>query len=306
MIKTSNSKQNFSIKELLPEVKENVSLAKYTTFKIGGPARYFYVAKTEKDLIKAIEAAKKCKLPFFILGGGSNLLVADKGYRGLIINFQFSIFNFQKNKVIAGAGTKLADLVKDSAEKSLTGLEWAAGIPGTVGGAIYGNAGAFGGSMDKIIKTVRVLNAASSKYQVTSIRNKDCKFGYRNSIFRRNKNLLILSCEIKLKRGDKKIILEKIKKNLKERKEVQPLDFPSAGSIFKNPKGCPAGKLIEKCGLKGKKIGGAKISEKHANFIVNLGGARAKDVKKLIDLIKKKVENKFGITLKEEIEFLGF
>jgi len=345
---------------LLPKVKENVSLAKYTTFKIGGPARYFFVAKTAKDVILGIKAAKKCKIPFFILGAGSNLLVADEGYNGLIIKIKnqkpkikntnlprtapptAGLVRGQKSpkqslrdatgqaKIIeCGAGVKLADLVKLSLDRGLTGLEWAAGIPGTVGGAIYGNAGAFGGSMGSVVESLKVLKASGFRFQVLSFKNKYCKFGYRDSIFKYNKNLIILSCGLQLERGDKKEIENEIKENLKKRKKTQPLDFPSAGSIFKNftpptagptagPKLfkelekfkktgiIPAAYLIEKCAISGKKIGGAKISKKHANFILNSGEAKATDVKKLIDLIRKKVENKFGIILEEEICYLGF
>ena len=289
--------------------RKNVSLANYTTFKIGGPAKYFYIAKTKQDLIKAIKAAKELGLPFFVLGGGSNLLVSDKGYDGLVINFQFSISNFQliSNskifKVVVGAGLPLGKLVSASAEKSLTGLEWAVGIPGTVGGAIRGNSGAFEKSISNIVKEVEVLEITEDNSpQIKILKNKDCKFQYRDSIFKHNSNLIILSAEIQLKKGDKKEIQKKIKEHLKQRKKTQPLGFPSAGSIFKNPKGFSAGELIEKCGLKGKKINGAQISEIHSNFIVNLGKAKSKDVEKLIKLIKQKVKQKFGIVLEEEIE----
>ena len=315
--------------------RKNVSLKNYTTFKIGGRAKYFFTAKTKEDLFCAITAAKKLKLPFFVLGGGSNLLVSDKGYNGLIINFQFPslclqkrrgrrnaflrppkrrgrrnaflrppIFNFQKNKIIVGAGTRLGELVNASAERRLTGLEWAVGIPGTVGGAVFGNAGAFQKSMKDIVKEVEVLDVKDLRFKIYDF--KKCKFGYRNSIFKHKKNLIILSVVLKLKKEKKSEIKKKIKEYLNYKKERQPLDYPSAGSIFKNPSGFSAGELIEKCGLKGKRIGGAQISEKHANFIVNLGNARAKDVKKLINLIKKEVKKKFGASLDEEIQYLEF
>jgi len=287
-----------------PGIKRNVSLARYTTFKIGGPAKYFFVAKTKEDLISAIKVAKEFNLPFFILGGGSNLLVADKGYKGLVINFQFSIFNFQKTKIVAGAGLPLGKLVNAAMEKGLTGLEWAIGIPGTVGGAIRGNAGAFENSMADIVKTVEVLNSKNLKTKI--FKNKDCQFGYRESIFKKDKNLIIFSAILQLKKGNKKKIKNEIKKNLEQRKKTQSLNFPSAGSIFKNPKNFYAGDLIERCGLKEKRIGNARISEKHANFIINLGQGKAKDVKKLIKIIKQKIKKKFGVKLEEEIQLLGF
>lgn len=254
------------------EFKKNVSLKNYTTFRIGGKAKYFFVAKTKDNLIEAIKTAKKKKLPFFILGDGSNLLVSDKGYKGLVIKFgqPLSLYVFQ-------------------------GLEWATGIPGTVQGAVFGNAGAFGRSMKDVVKEVKVFDTKTEK--IKNFKNKDCQFSYKNSIFRKKKNLIILSVEIKTKKSNPK----KIKEYFNYKKETQPLNFPSAGSVFRNPAGFFAGELIDKCGLKGKRVGNVKISEKHANFIVNLGNGKAKDVIKLIKLIKNKVKKKFGVVLKEEI-----
>jgi len=282
-------------------------LKNYTTFRIGGPAKYFFKAKSKKDLIKAIQAAKELNLPFFILGGGSNVLFSDKGFKGLVIKVQSSKIESKeaenKNKIIyIESGVKLSHLVKLSLKNSLTGLEWAAGIPGTIGGAIRGNTGAFGGSMSDIVKSVEVLHLPELK--IKNYELKDCKFSYKENIFKKNKNLIILSCTLELKKGDKKEIEEKIKYFLDYREKNHPLDFFSAGCIFKNPGKKSAGELIEKCGLKGKKIGDAQISEKHANFIVNLGKAHSEDVLKLINLIKKEVKKKFGIELKKEIRFI--
>ena len=315
--------------EELSGVQENVSLAKYTTFKIGGPARYFFIARAKEDLIKAIKWAKQKKLPFFILGGGSNVLFSDNGYKGIIIKTQNSKLKVQnytsKLKTInAEAGTILNDLVKLSVEKSLTGLEWLAGIPGTVGGAIHGNAGAFWKTMADIIESVEVLDTNNLKIKNISAEN--CQFANKDSVFKHQKNLVILSAKIKLKKGNKKEIKEKIKEYLKYRRKNHPLNFFSAGCAFKNyipeiknqkllkkfpelvefgKKGrIPAAYLIEKCGLNDKKIGKAQFSEKHANFIINLGGAKASDVLKLIKLAKEKVKNKFGITLEEEIQYI--
>jgi len=287
------------IKKLLPGVKKNVLLKNYTTFRIGGRAKYFFITKGKEDLIKAIKAAKRLKLPFFILGGGSNILVSDKDFNGLVIKF----------------GQPLSDYVSK-------GLEWAAGIPGTVQGAVCGNAGAFGKSMEDAVKSVEVFNAKTGKIEV--FKNKDCQFDYRGSIFKRKKNLIILSVKIKSRKSNQK----KIKEYLDYRRQHHP-QLPSAGSIFKNfqlptfnfqlltkkfpefgefkKRGdIPAAFLISQCGLTGKKIDGAQISEKHPNFIVNLGKAKAKDVKKLIKLAKQKIKKKFGIILEEEIQFLGF
>jgi len=311
------------IEKKLPGVKKNILLKNYTTFLIGGPAKYFFQAKTKRDLILAVKIAKKFRLPFFVLGGGSNLLVSDKGFKGLVIKIQnskFEILNGARrrregggrvsSKIFTEAGTLLGHLVNATTRVGLTGLEWAVGIPGTVGGAVRGNAGAFRKSMKDIIKTVEAFDTKTGKIKI--LKNKDCKFGYRDSIFKKNKNLIILSAVLQLKKGRhppatrKKKIKNKIKKNLKQRKETQPLNFPSAGSIFQNPPGFSAGELIEKCGLKGKRIGNVKIFEKHANFIVNLGGGKGKDVMGLIKIIKNKVKNKFGIVLEEEVQFLGF
>ena len=264
-----------NIKKLLPGVKRNVLLKNYTTFKIGGPAKYFYIAQNKTELIGATKQAKKIKLPFFVLGGGSNLLVSDEGFNGLVIKF----------------GQPLSSYVSK-------GLEWAVGIPGTVQGAVCGNAGAFKKSMKDVVESVEVFDTETGKVKI--FKNKDCRFSYRNSIFRKKKNLIILSVRIKTK----KVNAKKIKQYLDYKKQTQPLNFPSAGSIFKNPKGFSAGELIEKCGLKGEKIGNVKISEKHGNFIVNLGRGKAKDVIKLIKLIKQKVKNKFKVNLEEEIQYL--
>ena len=292
------------------EFQKNVSLKDYTTFKIGGKAKYFCRVSTKEELIEATKFAKKMKLPFFILGTGSNLLISDKGFNGLVIKIQYSTFNIQYSKILTGAGTSLSQLVNAATSAGLTGLEWAAGIPGTVGGAVYGNAGAFGKSMKDVIKTVTVLKIPNSKsqipnkFQTKKYKNKECRFGYRDSIFKKRKDLIIISATLQLKKGKKKEIGNIMKEYLEYKKKTQPLNFPSAGSVFKNPKGFFAAELVEKAGLKGKKIGNAKFSEKHANFIVNLGGAAAQDVKKLINLAKKSVKNKFKVKLEEEIQYL--
>lgn len=293
------------IEEKFPKIKKNVLLANYTTFGIGGTAKYFLIVEKKQDLIDVIKEVKKLNIPFFIIGGASNILVADKGFEGLIIKLKMKgIERRGENKIFTKAGVKIDDLVKFSQQKSLAGFEWARGIPGTVGGAVYGNIGAFGVFMKDIIKEVRAFNTDDFEIKVFS--SKDCKFSRKHSIFKEKKNLIILSCLLKVKKGNKKKIGKKIREYLGYRKEKHPLRFGSAGCVFKNPPGFSAGDLIDKCGLKGKKTGKAKISEKHANFIINLGGASAEDVLKLINLAKKKVKEKFGIELEEEIQYLGF
>ena len=283
--------------------QENVSLTDQTSFKIGGPAKYFFTAKSKEDLIEAIKKIKKLKLAFFILGGGNNVLALDKGYNGLIIkiaNLQFLIRNCS---IHAGAGLNLAKLVNLATNKSLTGLEWAAGIPGTVGGAVYGNAQAFGNKMSDCIKSVEVFDIKTSK--VRTLKKRECKFSEKESIFKKKKNLIILSVILELKKGNKNKIEKKIKEHIYFRKKNQPLKFPSAGSVFVNQPGKPASSyLIDQSGLKGRRIGSVQVSEKHAGFIINKGGAKAKDVLKLIKIIKKEVRKKFKVSLKEEIQII--
>ena len=300
------------LKKELPKIKKDVSLKNYTTFRIGGKAKYFFAAKERKDLILALKIAKKLKLPFYILGGGSKLLVSDKGFNGLVIKVENSKFKVQNCEIFAEAGLSLKRLINIAVDNSLTGLEWAAGIPGTVGGAVRGNAGAWERSMADIIKEVEVFDLKNQK--ILTFPNKKCEFVYRSSIFKRNKNLVILSSKINLRKGNKKKSKSQIKKYLDYRKKHHPLNFPSAGSIFENiylqrkskkeKQKILIGKIIGECGLAGRKIGNVKISEKHSNFIVNLGNGKEKDVKKLIKLVKEKVKKRFGITLKEELQEL--
>lgn len=314
-----------NIKKELPGVKENILLKKYTTFKIGGRASYFFIARKKEELIKSLKIAKKHSLPSFILGNGSNVLISDKGLKGLVIKLENKNYKIRNSEIISDSGTPLFLLVREAVKRNLAGLEWAAGIPGTIGGATRGNAGAFGKSMKDIIKEVEFFDLNNLK--IKKIKNLKCNFSYRDSIFKRKRNFIILSACLKLMKGKKKIIKEKIREFLNYRKERHPKQ-PSAGSIFKGvrakdlgekffrkfpeaknavkEKGIPAAFLIDQCKLSGKKIGRAQISKKHPNFIINLGGAKTKDVIKLIHLIKKKVKNRFGITLEEEIQHLGF
>ena len=284
--------------------KKNIKLAPYTTFRIGGTAKYFFTAKTKKELIKAIGESKKMKIPIFVLGQGSNLLVCDNGFDGLVVKVKNSKFKVKGLKIFAEAGVPLSEVVNESAEKGLSGLEWAGGIYGTVGGAIRGNAGAFGGEIKDVIGQVEAYDAKTEKIRIFKANN--CCFKYRESIFKKRENLIVLSAVFKLKKGKKNKIKKEIKNYLDYRKRNHPLDFPSAGSVFKNPPKKSAGELIEKCGLQGKIIGKAQISLKHANFIINLGGAKADDVLSLINLAKREVKEKFKIELKEEIKYLGF
>jgi UDP-N-acetylmuramate dehydrogenase len=305
-------------------VQKNIPLAPFTTFRIGGPAKFFAEVKSEEELIEALKYANENNLEFFILGGGSNLLVSDKGFDGLIIKIQDTRYKTQENIIEAESGAPLALIVNLAMQNNLSGLEWAAGIPGTIGGAVRGNAGAFGGTLADAIESVKVLNI--SNLQLTTYNNDDCKFDYRHSIFKENPGLIVLSVDLKLNPGNKDEIQNKVKETIEKRKLKHPTEN-SAGSFFKNPEvknqkiieefecdygtkcqngKMPAGWLVEQVGLKGKKIGGAMVSDKHANFIVNTGGATAEDVIMLACLIKQQVRDKFGIELQEEVQYLGF
>ncbi|MBI2053783.1 MAG: UDP-N-acetylmuramate dehydrogenase [Candidatus Staskawiczbacteria bacterium] len=307
-------------------IQRNILLKNHTTFKIGGPAEYFSAIRSREDLVYAINFAKKNKLDIIVLGEGSNLLVSDKGFWGLAVKMKNTAMKAEKNEVFAQAGASLEDFVDFCKNNNFSGMEWAGGIPGTVGGAIYGNAQAFGAKISDCLKSVEALDIKTSKFRNFS--KKQCRFLLKNSIFKASKNLIIVSALFQLPKGDKKEIEKKIKEYLDYRKSRHPLNFPSAGSVFVNPEikiknksllekfpelndfnkrgSIHAGYLIEKAGLKGKKIGKAQISERHANFIINKGGARARDVEGLIKLARKKVKKIFGIELAEEIQQIGF
>jgi len=308
------------------EFKEQVDFSDLTTFKIGGPARFFFSVEKKKQLPEVIERAKQEQLPYFILGNGSNLLVADEGYEGLVIEMNNDHHEVKEDEITAGAGMKLQDLVEFALENELKDLEWAAGIPGTLGGAIRGNAGAFGLEMKEIVKKVEAYDTEQD--EIKSYGNLKCDFGYRQSVFKQNPNLVVLEAVLVLNSSKKEHIKQKMEEHVNYRKERHPLDHPCSGSVFQNVRSkiedeellnqyselrkfneqklIPAGWLVEKAGLQGKKVGQAKVSDKHANFIINLGGAKAQDVMELINLAKKKVKDKFGIELQLEIETLGF
>jgi len=311
----------------LPGVQKNILLKNYTNYKIGGFGKYFFVAKNKESLVLALEFAKKNKLPVFIFGGGSNLLVSDKGFKGLVIKIDILGIEFCGKNVIVGAGVNLAQLANLLAEKGLSGLEWASGIPAaTVGGAIFGHAQAFETKMSDSVKEVTVLDIKNLK--IKKFTKKQCQFSLKNSIFKKTRKFVIISAVLEFSPKN----TEEIKKLIEEfnnyRKNCHPLNFPSAGSTFVNPTAkikdkkllikfpelneynrrgiIPAGFLIAKCGLSGKKIGGAQISEKHANFILNLGGAKAKDILALMNLAQKAVKKIFKINLQKEVQLVGF
>lgn len=288
-------------------VKLNEPLANHTTFLIGGPADFFYEAKTTNELVEAIKLSGKFEVPFYLLAGGSKILVSDEGFRGLIIKVSTSQFSCPAGRraiynleIIADAGVPLKTLVEETAQKGLAGLEFAAGIPGTIGGAIRSNAGAWQQAIGEKVKMVKVLDEEGG---IKELSQEECQFKYRQSRFKKTREV-ILEVKLVLKKGNSEKIKEQISTYLAQR-QGQPQE-PSVGSIFINPKPQSAGELIEAVGLKGKKIGKARISPKHANFIVNLGGATAREVISLIELVKTGVEKKTGIVLEEEICLVGF
>jgi UDP-N-acetylmuramate dehydrogenase len=311
-------------KNFLLNIKKNVLLKNHTTFKIGGPAKYFFISRKKEDLVEAIKWAKVNKVPFFILGSGSNVLVSDKGFDGLIIKMKNSKFIIKNLSLYAESGVLVKTLVQETGKRGLSGLEWAGGLPGTLGGAIFGNAGAFGGEIKDNIVFVEALD---KNLNIRKLKKDECRFSYRFSIFKKN-NWIVLSTLMKLKNGDKKTIQNIARLHIRQRKERGPLEYPNAGSIFKNYNlkkaplkikeifkdviktdpfpVIPAAAIIAKAGLKKFRIGGAQVSEKHPNFIINLGNAKADDVRNLINFVKKRVKNKFGIVLEEEIRYLGF
>ena len=308
-------------------IKENVILAPYTTFKIGGPARYFIEISDKNELLEVFDFVSKKNLKYFILGGGSNLLISDKGFDGVVIKIKLTEFNVDKkqNVFIVSSGVPLAKIIRESAAEGMSGMEWAAGIPGTVGGAIRGNARAFGKDTSTVIESVEFLDANDMK--IKNFDHNECEFSYWGSIFKKKENLIVLSAKIKLESGDKNKSQEEITNIIKKRIAVQPQGVGSPGSFFLNPvvtndelrqeferdKGMkskddklPAGWIIEQAGLSGKKIGGAMVSEKHANFIVNNGNATAEDVLMLTSYIKQQVRDKYGIQLESEVNYVGF
>lgn len=281
------------------KLKRNVFLAEYTTFKIGGPADLFVETKTEAEIVEAINFAKKKNSAYFILGNGSKILVGDKGYRGLIIKLSNYELKIAETTITAGAGVQVSDLLNKCIEESLTGLEFMAGIPATVGGATRGNAGAWQKNIGDLVIKVKIIDDDGN---IKWLSKEECDFSYRDSRFKHNSEI-ILEVEMQMSKGDKKEIEKNISQYL-EKRSGQPKEL-SVGCIFVNPPDTPAGMLIDQCGLKGTIIGGAKISEEHANFIVNMVGAKASDVVALINFAKEKVKEKFDIDLQEEIIRVG-
>lgn len=284
-------------------VKLQEPMSKHTTFRIGGPADFYLCPHSTKEVQQAVQICKEENLPYFILGNGSNLLVSDKGYRGVIIQLwkNFSDISVKDCCITAKAGALLSKVAAEALEAGLTGMEFASGIPGTIGGAVFMNAGAYGGEMKDIIKEVKVLD---DRGEVRVLLNEEMKLGYRTSIVK-EKGYTVLSAVLELKKGEPSVIRETMEDLKNRRTSKQPLDMPSAGSTFKRPEGYFAGKLIMDSGLRGFSVGGAQVSEKHCGFVVNKGGATAEDVTALIREVQRRVKEKFGVELETEVRFLG-
>lgn len=288
-------------KEEYGKVLTDVSLKEYTTYKVGGIAKIMVFPKSVDDLVRLIKKLKSQDVPYIILGKGSNVLFSDKVYDGVIIKLDaLDKIEWKGNKVTVGAGVSLMKLALMSIRKGLSGLEFATGIPGSIGGAVYMNAGAYKSDMGYVVTSVKVL---TPNLRVINMVNKEMDFHYRTSFLKENPGYICLEATIKLKPGNKEEIEELVQERKKRRIETQPLEYPSAGSVFRNPEGLFAGKLIEDLGYKGLIKGGAMISDKHANFIINHNQAKASDIKDLIEFIQEEVKDKYNIDLKVEQEF---
>ena len=286
-------------------VEKDVLMSKHTTYKVGGKAKVMAYPKNVDLLVKLLKYLKSNKIKHKILGLGSNVLFSDDEYNGVIIRLSEldHIEFFGRNKIRVGAGYSLMKLSLQAAKKGLAGLEFASGIPGTVGGAVYMNAGAYKSDMGYVVTEVKVL---TPEFKIITLENKEMNFHYRTSFLQTHPGYICLEAVIKLTKGDKNALDEVIKERRQRRLESQPLEYPSAGSVFRNPEGMFAGKLIEDLGLKGKKIGGAMVSEKHANFIINYKKAKGSDIKKLIELVHDKVLEEYNVDMKIEQEFVNW
>lgn len=308
------------------EVREGVELAPYTTFKVGGKAKKFVVVNNIEELREAFDLARQSNWPTFVLAGGSNIIVASGGFDGLVIKIEIGSKILSKNRIICGSGVTMAELVSMAADSSLAGLEWAGGLPGSLGGAVRGNAGCFGSEIKDVVETV--ISVDQTNGQTNSRSARQCRFDYRTSIFKEKDNEVIISVSIKLRRGISEDLHKIANSHVEYRQNKHPMEHASAGSVFKNvlvstaPHDLakkyranikidpfpviPAAKLVADAGLAGLKEGGAEVSDKHTNYIVNKGNASAEDIVKLIRAVRRAVREKFGVVLEVEQQLVGF
>lgn len=295
-----------SFKKFIPS--ENIhlqeSMSNHTTFRVGGAADCLIEIQNEEQLRRAQDYLSRMELPFVLLGNGSNVLVSDAGFPGVVLQLGrgMSEIRIEGNCVIAQAGAQLAQVSAAAREAGLAGLEFACGIPGTVGGGVVMNAGAYGGEMKQVVSSVTVM---SPQGEVLELGNADMEFGYRRSVIR-NRPFAVTKVVFALEPGDREQIKARMDELAAKRREKQPLEYPSAGSTFKRPEGYFAGELIMKAGLRGFRIGGAQVSEKHCGFVINAAGASAADIMEVIQEVKMRVKNQFNVELEPEIVMLGF
>ncbi len=293
------------LKEILPDedILLQERMEKHTSFRIGGPADVFVMPENTSQIRHVIEACRSCGMPWFVLGNGTNLLVSDQGFRGVVIQIgkKMSHSEADGERIIAGAGALLSGIALLARNNALTGMEFAGGIPGSLGGAAWMNAGAYGGEMKDILTEVTLL---SEDGEEKTVPYKDLQPGYRTTLIQERGDLVI-GAVLTLTKGDPEAIRQRMQELQQKRNEKQPLEYPSAGSTFKRPEGYFAGKLISDAGLRGYQVGGARVSDKHAGFVINTGGAAARDVMQLMQDVQEKVYSMFGVTLEREVRLLG-
>ena len=293
------------LEKLLGEARVLVKepMASHTTFRIGGPADYFVLPETTEELAAVLKICKEEKVPYFILGNGSNLLVGDQGFRGVVIQLykNFDGIKIEGTTVTAKAGAMLVRVAKEAGKAGLSGLEFASGIPGTIGGAMVMNAGAYGGEMKDVVTEVTVLTKDG---QIKKLTGEEMNFRYRGSVVE-DEAYIVLEAVMELHEGNLEEIQARMAELTVQRKTKQPIEYPSAGSTFKRPEGYFAGKLIQDAGLRGFQVGGAQVSEKHCGFVINAGGATAADVMNLMQAVSEKVNEQFGVTLEPEVKRIG-
>lgn len=284
------------------DIKIDEKLSEYVNFKVGGPADILLIPNSKEQVIKSIKICKENNIPFYLIGNGSNILVRDGGFRGVVLSLK-NVKNIYVDgeKIEAECGVMLKEVSDKSIENSLTGFEFACGIPGTIGGAVFMNAGAYDGEISKVIESAEVID---ENCNIIRLSREELDFGYRSSLVMK-KGYTVLSAVFKLEKGQVKTIKELIEDLTNKRESKQPLEYPSAGSTFKRPTGYFAGKLIQDAGLKGYSIGGAAVSEKHSGFVINKGNATAKDITDLIKHIQDEVKKQFGVDLHPEVRIIG-
>ena len=274
----------------------------HTTFRVGGPADYFVAPHTEEEIRKIVALCEEKEIPWFVTGNGSNLVVSDEGYHGVILSVykNFQGIEVEGNRIRAKAGSMLVSISRAAREAGLSGMEFASGIPGTLGGGVRMNAGAYGGEMSQVVTAVTVVNRNG---EIMELDNSTMEYGYRTSVIQ-NQSFVVTKVTFRLQPGDPEQIAAKMEELAIRRREKQPLEYPSAGSTFKRPEGHFAGQLIMEAGLRGYSVGGAKVSEKHCGFIINTGNATAEDVKDVIWEVQRRVKERFHVELEPEIKFL--